>query len=306
MRAGRRFVRNEACVNCVHLTFRIGYMASNPSDGFSVEFVGMALMEIATAMEPFLDQAAFVGSLAPWYLLSEGYLSRPLAEGEAPPTIPTGPQATNDLELVIAVDLQEPSQYKEIVNALYGYREVAPNTGRFLRQKQTSKIYVELVPLIEAGSGLPGMPPGIHRDGAEIIFRQSQAIALQGRDFSGMLRSYSLYVARLSAFVLFKSYLFALRKEPRQIIELCYALEFLTDGPIRAADELKPYMSSLWVRDGIKRLRDLFAATDADGPIAYAKEHGVSLPAAVKFRKLAAYNLIKRFLNRCDGIPDDY
>jgi hypothetical protein len=150
------------------------------------------------------------------------------------------------------------------------------------------------------------MPQTLNRTGAEILLQQSLLQPLKGFDFQGKPKTYSLIVAKLATFVLLRAYLFSQKKDPKYITEICYALEFLQDGPIRAADELKPFAQSLWVRDGIQRLRALFIDIDADGPIAYAKEHGVSMVAAVKFRKAQALELVKKFLKRFDGIIENF
>jgi hypothetical protein len=282
-------------------------MSSAPFDNTSIDVVTMATLELANLLEPFLDQVVFIGSLSPWFLLSENYLGRPLEEGEAPPMVPTGPQVSNDLEIAIAIDLKDPNLYPMIAKALHGYTETIPKSGKFSRpHKHKSKVIIDLIPLVEAGTELPDMPAGMNRTDTEILFRQSKSITMNGFDFQGKPKTYKLTVAKLSTFVLFRTYLFAQRKDPRYITELCYALEFLNDGPVRAADELKPFAKSLWVRDGIQRLRSLFVDIDAEGPVAYAKEHGVSMAAAIKFRKAQGFELVKRFLKRTDGAVEDF
>jgi hypothetical protein len=282
-------------------------MSSAPIDNSSIDVVTMTTLELANQLEPFLNQLVFIGSLSPWFLLSEGFIGRTLEEGEAPPMVPTGPQVSNDIEIAIAIDLKDPNLYPMIVKSLHGYTEMGPKSGKFSRpHKNKSKMIVDLIPLIESGTERPDMPTGMNRTDTEILFRQSKTINIHGFDFQGRPKTYKLTVAKLSTFVLFRTYLFAQRKDPRYITELCYALEFLDDGPVRAADELKPFAKSLWVRDGIQRLRSLFVDIDADGPTAYAKEHGVSMAAAVKFRKAQGFELVKRFLKRTDGAVEDF
>jgi hypothetical protein len=281
--------------------------AQPPSkDLSSLEFVGGAAVELAIGLEPFLDQIVFIGGMVPWYLLSEGLLSRQFAEGERPPAIPTGPQVSEALDFTLGIDLYEPSQYDEIIAELYGYREVAPQTGRYFRLKQGTKINLELISFVARGVSLPGSPTVLAREGAGMVFDGAKVIALQGYDFQGMLRSFSLRVAPLAAFLLFRTYAFARGKEARHIIEICYILEFLRDGPVRGGDELRRYAKEPWASHGLKKLREFFDSPDAAGPVAYAKEHGVSLPAAIRFRRQQAYTLVRRLLNRVDGIPDDY
>lgn len=273
--------------------------------GSPLELIGGTIVELAASLEDFLDQVVVAGALTPWYLLSEGIFSRPLAEGERLPPIPTGPQASDDIEIVLALDLDEPSQYDEIVSCLYGYREIAPHSGRFLRQRQGNKIIVELLPLYTRSSTFLEGTGVLHQRGGEYLFRKSQVVALQGRDFRGMLRAFSLHIAQLSSFVLLKAYSFLKDREPRHVIELCYALEFLRDGSLKAAAELKPNLAEPWVARGVQLLRELFESPQADAPVAYANEHGVSLPAAVRFRRQQAYSLVRRLLNRIDGLLDE-
>jgi hypothetical protein len=281
-------------------------MSSAPFDNTSIDAITMATLELANLLEPFLAQIVFVGSLSPWFLWSEGFIGRTFEEDETAPMVPTGPQVSNDLEIALAIQLTDPTQYTAIAQALYGYKEFAPNTGRFFRlHKQKSKMIIDLVPLLELGVNLPDVPPGMNRTDTEILFKQATKVKIKGFDFQGKPKTYELTVAKISTFVLFHAHLFAMRKDPRHITELCYALEFLNKGPIRSADELKPFAQSLWVREGIQRLRVLFADPDSDGPVAYAKEHGVSMPAAVKFRKAQAIDLVKKLLRRIDGVIDD-
>jgi hypothetical protein len=275
---------------------------SQTLDTNALDSATMIILELSNLLEPFLPNVVFIGSLAPWFLLSEGYLSRPLEEGEHLPAVPTGPQSSNDIEISLALDLPDPNVYTAITQALFGYQETAPKSGKFSRpHKQKSKVIIELIPLVEAGAELPSMPPTMNRTGTEILLQQSSLQPIKGFDFQGKPKTSSLIVAKLSTFVLLRAYLFSQKKETKHITEICYALEFLLNGPIRAADELKPFMQSLWVRDGIQRLRSFFVDADADGPAAYAKEHGISMVAAVKFRKAQAFDLVKKFLKRFDG-----
>lgn len=271
----------------------------------TLDLIRMSVIELAGYLEPFLDQAVLGGGLASWYLLSEGFLSKPPTENEVTPSIPSGPQPSDDIEFVIALDLEEPSQYHEVAASLFGYRETAPKSGRWMRQRQGNKIFVDLIPFYRRGVDPAGTPAAAVREGAELLFESAVVLPLQGYDFARNLRAFSVRAAKLSGFTLLKAHSFLQKQDPKQVVELCYGLEFLSDGSLRAGDELKPHKQSHWVQEGIQQLRQIFASPDAEGPVMYAKEHGVSMPITVRFRRQQAYALVKRLLNRFDGLRDE-
>jgi Nucleotidyl transferase AbiEii toxin, Type IV TA system len=162
--------------------------------------------------------------------------------------------------------------------------------------------------LIELLAGGDPPPNGLHRIQTEDVYVsiiQGMEVALENPLEVSLPEnsSQSVSVASLPAFFSMKAVALSRRaelKKTKDAYDIVYCLRNYPGGVDAMAKEFRNAISNPIVASGVELLRDLFAATDSIGPVAYAREADDFEHAILKQRE--AFERVTELLDRIQRV----
>lgn len=230
----------------------------------AVEAARSVLVEIIQLLGEFRDQMVVVGGWVPGLLLA----------GAREPHIGT-------LDIDLALDFQRLSEtsYATLLRALTGrgYRQDPQQPFRFFREvpvRDRPLIVVE-VDLLAGEYG--GTGPG-HRTqpvhdararearGCDLVFANPHTVTIEGELPGGGRLSVTCRVAAIVPWLVMKGMALADRLKEKDAYDIHYAAHVYPGGPARLAEEFRPHLGHVLVREGLAKIRAKFRAHEDAGP----------------------------------------
>jgi hypothetical protein len=133
-------------------------------------------------------------------------------------------------------------------------------------------------------------------EGCNVAFHAPVEITIPGRNVRGAANTVHMRVVSLADFVLMKAHAIGGRDKPKDVYDLCYAVEGYPGGLEALSTDWSGRLSNRDVARGVEILREKFPGVDAFGPQQLVEFHDSSNPDERAMQARRAFELVNRLL----------
>lgn len=252
------------------------------------------LVDLGQVLASFKDSLVIVGGWTPDLLL-------PHAEQPHIGSI--------DVDLALDAKKLGEGQYAELIQLLLDTRRYKPGAKDFQLvaevdlQDGGTPVQVEVDFLAPKEVKLKKNKPRLldsfrvlQADGCNVAFHAPVEITIPGQNVRGARNKVRMRVVSLADFVVMKAHAIGGRDKPKDVYDLCYALEEFPGGLEALAADLKKRLKGKDVARALEILQEKFATVESFGPQQLAEFHDSANADERAMQSRRAFELVQQLL----------
>ena len=253
------------------------------------------LVDLGQVLASFKDSLVIVGGWTPDLLLPDA---------EQPHI------GSIDVDLALDAAKLGEGQYAELIQLLLDTRRYKPGAKDFQLvaevdlQDGETPVQVEVDFLAPKEVKLKKNKPKLldsfrvlQADGCNVAFHAPVEITIPGQNVRGATNTVRMRVVSLADFVVMKAHAIGGRDKPKDVYDLCYALEEFPSGLEALAADLKKRLKGKEVARALEILHEKFATVESFGPQQLAEFHDSANEDERAMQARRAFELVQRLLN---------